>query len=245
MKRQQNINAFNVNRTDSQRDVRNGATVSSMGRKKYAAYGSNLDIVQMAMRCPTAHIVGKGMLPNHELLFRGYSESAVATVEPKKGENVPVLIWEIGQVDEDNLDVYEGYPHLYGKQEVTVKTDQGTEKIMVYTMNEGHAIGRPRREYLATITRGYLQAGFDINYLERSLEKCLRMTTKTEAEQTKQFDLREPPAKRKPSEMTERPATMTQSERTERPTPAEQSEVTEPPYQTEQEDVLWQTQQLL
>ena len=51
-------------------------------RKKYIAYGSNLNLEQMARRCPTAKVIGAGEIRDHELLFRGYRESAVATVEP-------------------------------------------------------------------------------------------------------------------------------------------------------------------
>ena len=76
-------------------------------RKKYIAYGSNLNLGQMARRCPTARVIGKGEIKDHELLFRGGSLSAVATVEPKAGSSVPVLIWEIEPEDERNLDIYE------------------------------------------------------------------------------------------------------------------------------------------
>lgn len=30
-------------------------------KKLYVAYGSNLNIAQMALRCPTAHIYGTGL----------------------------------------------------------------------------------------------------------------------------------------------------------------------------------------
>ena len=40
-------------------------------RKKYIAYGSNLNLGQMARRCPTARVIGKGEIKDHELLFRG------------------------------------------------------------------------------------------------------------------------------------------------------------------------------
>ena len=39
--------------------------------KLYVAYGSNLNIAQMALRCPTAHIYGTGLLNNWELIYRG------------------------------------------------------------------------------------------------------------------------------------------------------------------------------
>ena len=141
-------------------------------RKKYIAYGSNLNLEQMARRCPTAKVIGAGEIRDHELLFRGYRESAVATVEPKKGASVPVLIWEIGPEDERNLDIYEGHPRLYGKVNLEVQMENGSESIMAYTMNEGHEIGIPSVHYLETITTGYLEAGFDVNRLLESVSHC-------------------------------------------------------------------------
>ena len=126
----------------------------------------------MARRCPSARVIGKGEIKDHELLFRGGSLSAVATVEPKAGSSVPVLIWEIEPEDERNLDIYEGYPRLYGKVDLEVQTEDGSESIMAYTMNEGHEIGKPSMRYLETITTGYLEAGFDVNRLLQSVSYC-------------------------------------------------------------------------
>ena len=83
-----------------------------MGRRTrlYMAYGSNMNLEQMADRCRTAEVVGKGILKNYELLFRGARHGAVATVEPREGSSVPVVLWEIGARDEVALDCYEGYP---------------------------------------------------------------------------------------------------------------------------------------
>ena len=77
----------------------------------------------------------------------------------------PVFLFlsgEIGPEDERNLDIYEGYPRLYGKVNLEVQTEEGSESIMAYTMNEGHEIGMPSVPYLETITTGYLEAGFDV-----------------------------------------------------------------------------------
>ena len=51
-------------------------------QRLYIAYGSNLNLEQMAFRCPTAKVVGKSELKDYELLFRGGRRGAVATVEP-------------------------------------------------------------------------------------------------------------------------------------------------------------------
>lgn len=141
-------------------------------RKKYIAYGSNLNLEQMARRCPTAEVVGRGEIRDYELLFRGHRESAVATVEPKKGASVPVLIWDIGPEDERRLDIYEGYPRLYGKVDLEVQTEDGCESIMAYTMNDGYRLGMPSVSYLDTITKGYLDSGFDVDILMESVSHC-------------------------------------------------------------------------
>ena len=85
-------------------------------QRLYIAYGSNLNLEQMAFRCPTAKVVGKSELKDYELLFRGGRRGAVATVEPKAGSTVPVLIWEIQNRDEASLDLYEGYPSFWRTQ---------------------------------------------------------------------------------------------------------------------------------
>lgn len=153
-------------------------------RKRYIAYGSNLNLSQMMRRCPTAKVVGKGEIKDHELLFRGASRGGVATVEPKAGSSVPVLIWDIGPEDEKNLDIYEGYPRLYKKADLEVQTEEGCESIMAYVMNGGHAIGTPSTGYLDTIAQGYLEAGFDVGFLLDSVEHCREL----EAQEAKEME---------------------------------------------------------
>ena len=59
-------------------------------KRLYIAYGSNINLEQMAYRCPNSKIVSKEMLKGYELEFRG-----VATIVPNDKSEVPILIWEI------------------------------------------------------------------------------------------------------------------------------------------------------
>jgi len=129
--------------------------------KVYLAYGSNLNLEQMAYRCPYATVLGAAELSGYKLLFRGGKNGAVATVEPTEDGSVPVLLWEITPRDEEALDRYEGYPHFYRKETVTVPLDGRPLEAMVYIMNEGHPLGIPSEYYLNTILEGYASAGFD------------------------------------------------------------------------------------
>lgn len=137
--------------------------------KLYAAYGSNLNIAQMALRCPTARIYGTGLLNNWELIYRGSMTGSYATIRRKRGSIVPVAVWNIEKGDEDNLDKYEGYPRFYFKQNVMVDFPNGKKKAMVYIMDSGRLPGIPSHQYIQTIREGYIVNGLDILYLEQSL----------------------------------------------------------------------------
>ena len=42
-----------------------------MEKRYYIAYGSNLNIRQMKMRCPGARIIGTSVIEDYRLLFKG------------------------------------------------------------------------------------------------------------------------------------------------------------------------------
>lgn len=153
-----------------------------MSRKPtlYIAYASNLNLPQMAFRCPTAEVAGVSELKDYELLFRGGRRGAVATVEPKEGSSVPVLLWKIRQKDEEALDIYEGYPRLYDKQMMDVELDGRTISAMVYIMTPGHEFGVPSDYYADVIRQGYESAGFDTGVLEDAIDHAYDLTQQQE-----------------------------------------------------------------
>src|SRR6056297_1279094 len=104
-------------------------------KRLYVAYGSNLNLEHMRFRCPTAKVVGKGILNNYRLLFKGIPYNAFATIEPYKNKKVPVVVWELKSEDEKSLDRYEGYPDLYYKEDIKVEMEnKETVKTMAYIM---------------------------------------------------------------------------------------------------------------
>lgn len=165
-------------------------------QKLYIAYGSNMNLPQMAHRCPTAKVVGKGELKGYELLFRGSRHSGVATIEPCEGGNVPVLLWKIRPQDEIALDRYEGFPSFYEKQLMEVTLGGNPVEAMVYVMTGGHQFGMPSQFYLRTIQDGYKTAGFDSKILDGFLQNTLdrmeqeQADIEPEPEQASLFDMR-------------------------------------------------------
>lgn len=148
-------------------------------KKLYVAYGSNLNVEQMARRCPDATVAGTGVLKNRQLEFLGWSAHGVATVTYKKGSDVPVALWEISERDERNLDSYEGFPNLYRKADIEVVLDSGeTVKAMVYLMNkkyrsENVVAAKPSNSYFNTILRGYQYFKFERDTLYRACYRFL------------------------------------------------------------------------
>ncbi len=142
-----------------------------MKKKLYTAYGSNLNLGQMARRCPTARVLGASVLKDHQLMFRGARWGSVATVEPCEGGSVPVLVWEITPEDEKALDFYEGYPFLYGKETVGLPLKGKTVKAMVYVMTPGRLLGQPGGNYYSAILEGYRCAGFDPAVLKEAADR--------------------------------------------------------------------------
>ena len=59
-------------------------------KKYYIAYGSNLNVQQMKFRCPGAKVVGKSVIKNYELLYKGSKTGSYLTIEKKNGSVVPV-----------------------------------------------------------------------------------------------------------------------------------------------------------
>lgn len=144
-----------------------------MNKTLYLAYGSNLNLEQMAHRCPTARHVGAVTLKDYQLRFRGGHGGSVATVEPFKGKTVPCLLWEITPADEAALDRYEGFPFLYRKETIKVKHGRKTVDAMVYIMNDERSSGAPSCYYYSTILEGYKSAGFDTGILKQAVQDSM------------------------------------------------------------------------
>lgn len=142
-----------------------------MQKRYYIAYGSNLNIRQMRMRCPSARLIGTSTLEDYELLFKGSKTGAYLTVEKKDGSDLPVGVWEVSAEDEKALDRYEGYPNFYYKKELTlpitgIKTGKvRNRRVFVYIMHEERALGIPSVFYMQTCMEGYDNFGFDRSLL--------------------------------------------------------------------------------
>ena len=132
-------------------------------KQLYIAYGSNINLEQMAFRCPNSKVVGTSEIKDFELEFRG-----VATIVPKENASVPVLIWELDERDLPTLNRYEGWPRLYRQEKMSFELNGKTCEGMAYLMNP------PSQQYYNTILQGYRENGLDESYLQTALENSIR-----------------------------------------------------------------------
>ena len=134
--------------------------------KKYFAYGSNLNKEQMTKRTPFASSVGQAYIDGWRLVFRG-----VADIEPHEGGTLAVGLWNITKPDEQNLDIYEGYPRLYRKEEIL--------GMMTYRMNSVEVVP-PYEDYFNTILQGYKDFGLDTDLLYEALDDSWMRKTRAD-----------------------------------------------------------------
>ncbi len=71
-----------------------------MEHAMYFAYGSNMNLDQMAYRCPAAEAVCTAKLEGYELFFAGRPGNGVASIRPKQGGAVEGVLWKITEACE-------------------------------------------------------------------------------------------------------------------------------------------------
>lgn len=139
--------------------------------KLYFAFGSNLSVDAMRVRCPAAQKVGPLAVTNIELVFR-----AVADIRYKKGAVCHGGLWLITPACEAALDRYEGVSvggsrGLYEKVYFPVKDEASgrTHQCLAYKMTR-KGIMPPSEYYLSVIIQGYADFGLDLVHLDRAVK---------------------------------------------------------------------------
>ena len=177
-----------------------------MPERLYFAYGSNINLDQMERRCPNAEVAGPVTLNGYRLLFRGgYPNNGVATIAPDPTKQVKGLLWRLTQECEQSLDHYEGFPHFYGKETVTVMDKAGNEyTVMAYIMTREfeREPSYPSISYYTGIAQGYEQNDIPLRGLRDALNYCQKEVNERYAHSTRPRSrpTTAPPRRRKPQD---------------------------------------------
>ena len=124
---------------------------SGAGGRLYFAYGANLNIEHMRVRCPAANAAGPAALFGYRFLVNG---CGWATVVADEAAAVHGVLWWLSPSCEAALDEQEGVAtSLYGKETLLVTGANGQQvEAMVYVATDCKP-GRPNPGYLERILR--------------------------------------------------------------------------------------------
>jgi len=159
----------------------------------YFAYGSNLNVAQMARRCPAADLLGRFTLKNHRLVFRG-----VADVVPEDGAKVVGGVWRITKDCEARLHRFEGNGSAYRKEYVPVSGGlPGEDWMFFYAMNS-EGIYPPSQRYLDGIREGYRDFGISVAQLNAAVRHAWENKNPSHLERQRYRRTGRPPLARPP-----------------------------------------------
>ena len=151
-----------------------------MNKKYYLAYGSNLNIVDMLIRCPNFKVIGTTILFNYQLVFKGLDNGkAYLTVEKSEGSYVPLGIYSISSLDERRMDRYEGF--LYHKEYIDLNIKNKKVKGLIYIMNDNYDYYLPSKIYFNKCLEGYKDFGFNQILLSKALNDTVHNIQKGKA----------------------------------------------------------------
>ncbi len=140
-----------------------------MSNKKiyYFAYGSNMNKEQMSERCPKAKPIEKAILKNASISFKG-TRYGVLDIDSEKGSKVYGALYEVTRDCIKALDIYEGYPNLYIKVKVKVKTKNGYVQAFAYKKVKNLDIMPPSVEYYGICKKGFKDWNWDVKHLSQA-----------------------------------------------------------------------------
>lgn len=108
----------------------------------YFAYGSNMELVRMAWRCPGAYPLGRAVLRNYKLTERLYAD-----IDFLEGGSVSGFLYLITECHLKSLDAYEGYPKVYRRMWLDVEFKRETYQAVTYEMTAETKLARNGLSY--------------------------------------------------------------------------------------------------
>jgi gamma-glutamylcyclotransferase (GGCT)/AIG2-like uncharacterized protein YtfP len=127
---------------------------------KYFAYGANMALSSMLGRCPNATPLQKFTLRGWRLDFGHH-----ATIVRDPDAVCDGALWEITDMCERSLDMFEGYPTYYEK----LHLEQDGLQFMVYEMNDLDTSAYPSASYIDCLREGYHDWKLDHRLLDTAL----------------------------------------------------------------------------
>lgn len=142
----------------------------------YFAYGSNLDLMQMQLKCPDAQFVSTARLDGYRVCFPRRSfvrDCAIISIEPDAAESVWGALYEIEDRDVKRLDEREGYSARReagrnARNRVTVRVETSDERTVTaeaYVAVASDNPGLPSPQYIGYLVASAAECGLPKSHL--------------------------------------------------------------------------------
>ena len=142
----------------------------------YFAYGSNLDLMQMQLKCPDAQFVSTARLDGYKICFPRKSfvrDCATVSLEADVGESVWGALYEIDEGDLKRLDEREGFDPKRERDKnpryrITVRVEGSDERSVVaeaYVAVPNENPGLPSPHYIGYLVAAAAECGLPKSHL--------------------------------------------------------------------------------
>jgi gamma-glutamylcyclotransferase (GGCT)/AIG2-like uncharacterized protein YtfP len=132
----------------------------------YFAYGSNMNLHHMRRICGWHfNVLGVAVLQNHEF---GPDTRGYANIRPQAGKKVFGVLYDVDQHCIDELDEFEGYPKIFGRQEITVIDEDGQDQKAWAYIEPADRFGNTpvREDYMRRVVGGARQNNLPVEWIE-------------------------------------------------------------------------------
>jgi hypothetical protein len=138
---------------------------------KYFAYGSNMSLLRLQERVPSAVRIGLFFLKEHQLRFHKASKDGSGKCDAHQtnniGDEVIGALFDINEDEKVHLDRAEGLGHDYDEKVVMVLSDSGEafEALIYYAIDTDLSI-KPYSWYLNHVVTGAIEINVPAQYLD-------------------------------------------------------------------------------
>lgn len=133
----------------------------------YFAYGSNTNSKQINHRLGKVTNLGKAIIEGYEFSYdENVNGSIYANVKKKKGKQVEGVLYMLNDEQLHVLDGYEGFPYIYERLKIEVKSYNQIVYAYVYVMTETFSENKkPTKKYFDTVYAGYCENDLSIKQM--------------------------------------------------------------------------------
>jgi len=139
---------------------------------KYFAYGSNMSLLRLQQRVPSAARLGAFILKEHELRFHKIGKDGSGKCDAFRTNKIDDFVigslFEINEAEKEALDRAEGLGYGYSEKTVTVQNDAGDifEAFTYYATRTDSSL-KPYSWYLNHVVIGAKEANVPTRYFAK------------------------------------------------------------------------------